>query len=337
MSRKLIAALTLAAAALLAAAPARAATVGAVAKIKDAQEQQIFGVGLVVGLRGTGDKGRETVRRLASYLALAQINIQPGDLAPKNVALVFVTARVKPFTKQGETMDVTVSSMADAASLQGGVLLPTPLQAGKADVVYARAQGDVAVAGPDGAVSHPTAGTITGGAIIEHEIPCAALEKQYVAEDGRRVDYVDLTLQNGDVSLASSVADGINTWLRSSPDAPAARALDPNLIRVEIPENYRKRKVDFLDEIMKVPVISEPPATVTINERAGSVVVTGTVRVSPVSIAVGNIKMVISEEGSFDQVKDVVWRVTGHTGTVLIAVVKELYRAGALQAKLVVQ
>jgi flagellar P-ring protein precursor FlgI len=315
--------------------PARAATVAAVARIKDAQEQQIFGVGLVVGLRGTGDKGRETQRRLAQYLSIAQLSIQPGDLAPKNVALVFVTARVKPFAKQGESFDVTVSSMGDAASLQGGVLLPTPMQAGKADVVYARAQGDVEVAGADGTVTHPTAGTVTGGAILEKEIPCAALEKQMVTPDGRRVDYVDLTLQNGDASLASAVADGINTWLRKTPENPAARALDPNLVRVEIPEIYRKRKVDFLDDIMKVPVVSEPPATVTINERTGAVVVTGAVKVSPVTVSVGSLKVYISEEGSFENLQKAMQRT--HSNAEFIAVIKELKRAGALQARLVTQ
>lgn len=331
---RLLTSLAALAALLAAAVPARAGTVRDIAGIKDAREHQIFGVGLVVGLRGTGDKGRETQRRIAQMLNNIRFNVQSADLATKNVALVFVTAKVKPFAQQGSRLDVTVSSMGDASSLDGGELLPTPLGADKPEIVYARAQGAVSVAGPDGTVLHPTAGTVTDGATLEREIPCPALDTHFIAEDGRRVDYVDLVLHNNDFSTASSVAEAVNTWLRTGPETPAARALGPGQIRVEIPERYKNLKVSFLDEILNVPVVADPAATVVINERTKVLVATGTVRISPVTILVNGIEVKVAENATLEALTAVA-RKGAYSSAEMIAIVKELARVGALQAKLV--
>jgi flagellar P-ring protein precursor FlgI len=332
--RRLLISLAALAALLGAAAPARAGTVRDIAEIKDAREHPIFGVGLVVGLRGTGDKGRETQRRIAQLLSNIRFNAQSADLATKNVALVFVTAKVKPFAQLGSRLDVTVSSMGDASSLDGGELLPTPLGANNPDVVYARAQGALSVTNADGTVTHPTAGIVTNGATLEREIPCPALETHFIAENGRRVDYVDLVLHDDDYSRANSVAEAVNTWLRTTPEAPAAKALGPGQIRVEIPERYKSLKVSFLDEILNVPVVADPAATVVINERTKVLVATGTVRISPATILVNGIEVKISENGTLEALTTAA-RKGGYSSAEMIAIVKELARVGALQAKLI--
>jgi len=336
--RKLIISLAAAAAA-LALCPGRgsAGTVGNVADVKGTQEQQLFGVGVVVGLRGTGDKGRETAKRTALLLNNGfKFNVQKEDLATKNVALVFVTARIRPFAKQQSKLDVTVSSMSDASSLDGGELLPTPLHAADPEVVYVRAQGKVSVKAADGSVSSPTCGVVSGGGILEREIPGPALEKSYLNDKGKRVDYLELILRRGNFSQASSIADAANAYLRAPQDAPAARAVDAGLVRVEIPEKYRNLTVAFVDELLSLPVVADPPATVTINERTGVVVSTGTVRISRVTISVNGIVLEIKENGTLDAVQGQVRRLQ-YSSAEIIAIVKELHRAGALQAELITE
>ncbi len=331
-----IAAATLAIPALPGAARA-ATTIRDLADIKGAQEQQIQGIGLVVGLRGTGDKSRETSRRMAQLLENGfKFNVRADDLATKNVALVMITARVRPFLKQGQRLDVTVSSIGDAASLENGILLPTPLHAADPDVQYVRAEGLVSVKSADGAVVSPTSGVITGGGIMECEIPCPALEGHRIDAAGRRVDYVELVLRRGDFRLAREVAEAINTSQRAPQDAPVATAADPCLVRVDIPAAEAARKIGFIAEILSLPIAYDPPATVVINERTGTVVVTGTVRINKATVTVGNIRVEIKEEGTlFPDFQTALRKTNVYSNAEIIAVIKELDKAKALQAKLV--
>jgi len=310
---------------------ARASSVRDVAEIKGMREHKVFGVGLVVGLRGTGDKGRETQKRIAVLLTRMKFSVQPSDLPSKNVALVFVTARIRSDTPKGTRIDVTVSSMGDATSLSGGELLPTPLHTDDTRSVYARAQGTVAA----GSGAHQTVGSVAKGATIEKEIASKALENYRINEKGEKVFYLDLIMgaEKGNFALSNDIADAINIGLRMPEDAPAARAMGPTRVRVEVPRDWTRKRVAFVREIMNMPVVVDPPAKVVINERSGVVVVTGNVRISPAEIGVGGQTINIRAESTFSDLKGAL---EGLGGTeVLIAVIKELARAGALQAKLV--
>ena len=311
----------------------RASTVRGVAEVKGAQEQQIFGIGLVVGLRGTGDKGRETQKRIAQIMIASGFNPATAELATKNAALVIVTARISPFKQQQTKFDVTVSAMGDASSLQGGELLAVPLHADNPDAaIYARAQGAVVVGGLEGAGS-PTSGMVVNGAILEREIPCKAIQHEAGAS-GQEAGYLELALNHEDVALARSVAEGINTAQRAPSDKPLARTVNPALIRVDIPDTYKDKPWEFVDDIMNVPVVAEPPATVVINERTGVVVITGTVRVSPVTVTVGSTRIEVTKEGLLSDIERSARR-GFYTNAEMIAIIKELSRARALQARLI--
>ena len=338
--RRTLLTLVASAAALAGALPARAATVRDVAQLRGVSEHKVFGVGLVVGLRGTGDRGRETQKRIAALLSRMNLTVSPADLPTKNVALVFVTARIKSDAPKGTRLDVTVSSMGDASSLVGGELLPTPLHTDDAGDVYARAQG--AVAAGTGTGAHPTAGSIAGGASVEQEIPSLALERSAENGKGERVWYLDLVLaaEQGGPDMANDIAAAINTGMRAPADAPLARALSATEVRVEVPRAQEGDRVAFAREVLRMPVSVEPPARVVINERTGVVVATGSVRISPADITVGQRRIVVGRDATLAQLKEAVGsmdRLRDYAGASgeLIEVIKELAKAGALQAELV--
>jgi flagellar P-ring protein precursor FlgI len=320
---------------LLVSGSAAASSVRDLAEIKGMREHKIFGVGLVVGLRGTGDKGRETQRRIAVLLKRLKFTVDPTDLPSKNVALVFVTAKIRSDSPKGTRIDVTVASMGDATSLDGGQLLPTPLHTDKPEMVCARAQGTVSVNGS----LHYTAGTISKGATVEREISSKALEKQVEVKDpdtgkSELLYCFDLVLDadSGTFALANDIADAINIGLRRPEKKPAARALSPTQIQVVIPKEYSQKRVAFVRDILNMPVVVDPPAKVIINERTGVVVATGNVRFSAAEVRVGTQEVVIKNDASFADLK----RGLANAGSdVMIAVIKELSKAGALQAKLV--
>ncbi len=340
--RKLLISIAAVAAALLAARPAAGATVGAVAQIKGIREHQVFGVGLVIGLNGTGDKARETRKRIAMLLKRLKFNVDPTDLASKNIAMVFVTAKIKSDTAKGTTIDVSVASMGDATSLDKGILLATPLHTNETEVVYARAQGTIAI----GSGAHLTAATMTNAATLEKEIPSKALDKQRINEKGEKIYYFDLVLNTDKASFrrASEIADNINTSLRRTEANPAARVMSSSQVRVEIPKKYENRRAAFVsNEIMNVPVMIDPSAKVVIIERKGLVVVTGNVRISPADITVGARRILISKEGPLADLKEAMGRLdtldNGYmgSGAEMIDILKALDKADALQAKLVIK
>ncbi len=326
--------ITLAACAAILGAGRRAAavSVGDVAEIKGRRLHRVFGVGLVTGLRGTGDKGLETQKRTAMLLRNLNLSVDPKDLPSKNVALVFVVARIRSDAPKGTLVDVTVASMGDATSLADGQLLPTPLHTDNPEKVYAMAQGTVSV-NPAGAL---TVGTIVGGGTVEEEIPSKALERHYT----NGVYYFDLVLsaEKGSFALADEIAEAINTGMtgmRVAEEKAVARAVGPNQIRVEIPPSYRDRRVAFAREVMNMPVVVDPPAQVVIDELSGVVVITGNVRISPVDIQVGPTRVCLEKEGSLKDLKTVTKEMYKGSNTELIAIIKQLARAGALQARLV--
>lgn len=258
--------------------------------VQGGRDNQLVGYGLVVGLAGQGDSRLSfTVQSIANALERFGVSVPPETLRSDNVAAVMVTADINAFAKGGARLDVTVSSIGDAESLQGGVLLQTPLQ-GADGRVYAVAQGPVAVggflAGSGGAggasvaKNHPTVGVITGGAIVEREIPT-----QIVSE----TDGMNLLLLNPDYTTAVRVADAINSVFGAS-----AMALDSSSINVRVPEVFRGQEVNFLAIIGNLEVNPDSVARIIINERTGTIVATHTVRLSSVAVSHGSLVITVS-------------------------------------------
>lgn len=267
-----------------------------IARVQGVRDNGLYGYGLVVGLSGTGDKGTSnpfTPQSVASMLQRLGIAVPIERLDGKNVAAVMVTAKLPPFARAGTTLDVTVSSLGDASTLQGGTLLLTPLQ-GPDGRVYALAQGSLSVGGiaASGASgssvqkNHPTVGRVPNGAVVEREVPMAL--------DPRAVT---LTLQQPDVTTAVRLAAAINTTERGE----VARAVDPSTVLVSVPSPMQTRLMEFIAQIETVTLTVDAPARVVINERTGTVIMGSQLRISTVAIAHGNLTIQVREEKGVSQ------------------------------------
>jgi len=276
--------------------PASAARVKDLTLVEGGRDNQLVGYGLVVGLAGDGDSNAiSTLHTMANILQRYGITVNQQDIKAKNVAAVMITADIAAFLRPGARIDATVASMGDAKSLQGGVLLQTPLLGGDGRV-YAVAQGPIAVGGflggaggPGGATvqkNHPTVGTISNGAIVEREIPA-----QFVHDNTLR-----LLLHNPDFTSAARMADAINEkW-------PAlAEAVDAATVQVKVPGDYRGHDVAFLAELGTVEVQPDTLARVVLNERTGTIVATSTVRISRVAIAHGSLTITVTSNQAVSQ------------------------------------
>ncbi len=269
---------------------ADAARIRDVARFQGMRENQLVGYGLVVGLDGTGDKKSTgfTMRSMSNLLESVGLTIRPEEMAVKNVAAVLVTASLPPFGRTGSKVDVNVASIGDATSLRGGVLIQTPLE-GANGVVYAVAQGPIAVGGysadsPGGtrvSQNQVTVGRIPAGAIVEHEAPSRA---------GGGTS-LDLILDAPDFTTASRVAGAINQRLGGG-----AAALDPGTVRIALADTSASGMVDLMAQVADLEVDPASPARVVINERTGTVVAGGMVRVRPVAISHGNLSIRIQTE-----------------------------------------
>jgi len=268
---------------------AHAARVKDITLVEGGRDNQLVGYGLVVGLAGEGDSNAlSTLRSVANVLQRHGLNVSSVEIKSKNVAAVMITADIPAFLKPGSRIDVTIASLGDAKTLQGGVLLQSPLLGGDGRV-YAVAQGPIAIGGflggsggAGGATvqkNHPTVGQISNGAIVEREVPT-----QFVHEDTMR-----LLLHNPDFTSASRMADAINVrW-------PAlADAVDAATVKVKVPEAYRGRDVAFLADLGTIEVDPDSLARIIINERTGTIVATATVRISHVAIAHGALTITVT-------------------------------------------
>src|SRR5690606_174005 len=249
--------------------------------VSGVRSNQLVGYGLVVGLDGTGDQTTQTpftVQSIRAMLAAQGVTIPSNvNLQLRNVAAVMVTAELPPFAKQGQTIDVTVSSLANAKSLRGGTLLMTPLKGADGEI-YAMAQGSLLVsgfgaAGSDGSrvtVNVPSNGTIPNGATVEREVLSPfALEET-----------LTLNLHTPDFTTARRLAEEINNTLGPQ----TAAAVDAVSVRVRAPadSNQRVSFVSFLENLEVTP--GEAPAKVIVNSRTGTVVIGSEVRVSPAAV-----------------------------------------------------
>jgi flagellar P-ring protein precursor FlgI len=267
-----------------------------VARVQGVRDNSLYGYGLVVGLSGTGDKSTSspfTPQTVASMLQRLGIAVPVERLDGKNVAAVMVTAKLPPFMKPGATLDVTVSSLGDASTLQGGTLLLTPLQ-GPDGRVYALAQGAVSVGGiaASGAggdtvqKNHPTVARIPNGAVVEREVPMA-LDPAVVT----------LTLQHPDFTTAVRLAQAVNR----AGAGEVAKATDPSTVVVSVPPMFRPYLMEFIARIETVTLQVDAPARVVINERTGTVIMGSQLRISTVAIAHGNLTIHVKEEKQVSQ------------------------------------
>jgi flagellar P-ring protein precursor FlgI len=279
-----------------------AASAGATSRIKDlasiegVRQNQLIGYGLVVGLNGTGDTLNNipfTRQSLQAMLERLGVNIRGAQIRTGNVAAVMVTANLPPFGTQGTRIDVTVSALGDAKSLQGGTLLVTPLLGADGNV-YAVAQGSLAISGfqAEGDAAKitrgvPTVGRIANGAIIEREVEFAL----------NRLPQVRLALRNADFTTAKRIASAINDYI----GAAMAEPLDPSTVQISLPNKFPQNVVAFLTEIEQLQVEPDLPAKIIIDERSGVIVIGRDVRVSTVAVAQGNLTVTISEAPQVSQ------------------------------------
>ncbi|HYD97783.1 MAG TPA: flagellar basal body P-ring protein FlgI [Alphaproteobacteria bacterium] len=292
-----IALIGLVAAAGLAAAPAAAQTrIKDIVDVEGVRDNLLVGYGLAVGLNGTGDSLTSspfTEQSLIGMLERLGVNTRDNNPKTKNVAAVMVTATLPPFATQGSRIDITVSALGDAKSLQGGTLLVTPLLGADGEV-YAVAQGNVAVGGfkAEGAAASvtkgvPTSGRIANGAIVEREIPFQLAQ----------LDSVRLALRNPDFTTARRIAQAINASLQQ----PAAAATDPSTVRVTVPPGRRQDIIGLITDIEQLRVVPDQIARVVIDEQTGVIVMGENVRISTVAIAQGNLTIRITETPQVSQ------------------------------------
>ena len=264
------------------------------ARVEGIRDNQLFGYGLVVGLNGSGDKtGTEfTIQSLVNMLDRMGITVSQNNVKVKNVAAVMVTAKLPPFSKAGNKIDITVSSIGDAKSLEGGTLLLTPLSAANGQI-YAVAQGplsvggmNVAAAGAGVVKNHPTVGMIPDGAIVEKEIPFN-LEREY------------FILAFGNLGIADIVQSkaAINSFLGT----PIATILTPTTVRVDVPEEFRENFYDFMSSLLNIEIQPETFARVIVDERTGTIVMGSDVRISTVAVAHGNLTITITNSVEVSQ------------------------------------
>ena len=261
-----------------------------IADFEGVRENQLVGYGLVVGLNGTGDNIKSitfTKESLISMLDRVGINSRDGQLKSKNVAAVMVTGNLPAFGREGSRIDVMVSALGDAKSLQGGTLIATPL-VGADGEVYAVAQGQIAIGGFSAAGNNqsvtkgvPTSGRIPNGAIIENEV-------NFELDS---MSTVQLALRNPDFTTSKRVAAAINALLGET----AAKALDPSTVSVQVPEEYKNNMVDLMTKIEQLPVQPDLAAKVVVDESSGIVVIGKDVRINKLAIAQGNLTIRISE------------------------------------------
>ncbi len=263
--------------------------------IKGARPNQLVGYGLVVGLFATGD-GKNAVftsQSLAALLDKMGVTVDPEQLKGENVAAVMVTADLPPFARVGSQIDVLVSSIGGAESLQGGTLLMTPLRAAD-NQVYAVAQGPVstgsfafrgATAGV--AKNYPTVGRVVDGALVERELNVAFNEKQRLC----------LALRSPDFTTASRVAAAINMAVFNG----VASTPDGGTIDVIIPDIYQGNVVAFVSMLEGIEVNPDVESKVVINERTGTVIMGESVRINKVAIAHGNLSIQISQNTNVSQ------------------------------------
>lgn len=259
-----------------------------IAHVQGVSSNFLVGYGLIVGLANSGDSAigvGVTNRTISNMLErMGAMQIPPGQIRARNVAAVLVTATMAPYSKAGDVTDITVSSMGDARSLQGGTLILTQLKGADSNV-YGLAQGPITTGGINLAAgglnmqkNHELAGRVPGGCSIVRDVPEIA---------SQNAGQVTITMNEPDATTASKMAQAIRD------NGLAAEAVNPATIRVEMPQAFAGNAVDLVARIEQVTLRPDRIAKVIINERTGTVVMGGDVKLGPVALAHGNLRLVI--------------------------------------------
>lgn len=268
-----------------------------VTMIAGARDNQLVGYGIVSGLAGDGDKDPVySVQSLANMLQRFGVTVPAATVSTKNLAVVMVTADIGPFLKDGARIDVMVSSFGDAKSLQGGVLLQTPLY-GADGKIYAVAQGALAVGGFVGGAggaggatvqkNHPTVAKIAGGALVQREIPATIVRNRNI----------EVMLREPDFTSAARLAMAVNEVFTN-----AATAIDPTTVRVTMPDGLpEEAAVEFIARLESVEFIPDVPARVIINERTGTIVATANIRIAACAVSHGELTISVANSQDVSQ------------------------------------
>jgi len=261
-----------------------------VANIVGVRDNQIIGYSLVVGLKKTGDgtTSKFTLQSIANMLKSMNIDMKSSDIKSKNVAAVVVTANLKPFARQGDKFDITVSSIGDAKSLEGGTLLMTPLK-GVDGKIYALAQGSVSIGGRNergaGSESHPTTGVVYEGGFVEREINIDLYNQQFVT----------LSLKESNFKNSVAVQKAINNFYSTQ----AAVAMDSRTIKLKKPQN--KSMIEFLAEVQNIDMDYNVKSQIIINERTGTIIAGVGIEVKPIIITHGDLTIKIKSQDTLSQ------------------------------------
>ncbi|XXJ19276.1 flagellar basal body P-ring protein FlgI [Desulfovibrio caledoniensis] len=291
----LFAALVLYLAFVLAPGEARAARLKDIASFSGVRTNELVGYGLVVGLAGTGDgtSSTFTMRSMSNMLEKMGVEADPDKLKPKNVAAVMVTAKMPVSAKPGSNLDITVSSLGDAKSLLGGVLLITPLK-GLDGRVYAVGQGSLTIGGftvggqaADAQKNIPTVGRIPNGAVVERSVPFKFNNQ----------DHMTVNLEVRDFGTTMQVVNKIN----ASMGGQFAKAKDISTIDLELPDRFRGNMVPLMASLEDLDISPDGKAKVVVDEKTGTVVLGQDVRLSRVAVAHGNLQIVVSETQQVSQ------------------------------------
>jgi flagellar P-ring protein precursor FlgI len=265
-------------------------------RLTAAKENSLVGYGIVTGLAGTGDSPRSgaTMQSIKNILQSFGVSVPVTEVRSRNAAAVMVTTTLPPYAQHGDKLDINVTSMGDARSLLGGTLLLTHLT-GADQKIYALAQGPVSVGGFSYDLNgnliqknHPTAASVPGGAIVERSPGTELVDAEGALQ---------FNLHEPDFATASRVVDALDRVL----GAGKAHALDAARIKVVVPEAERKDVVTFLSRIESVTVMPDRPSRVIVNERTGTVVAGGDIRIAPVTISHGDLNVAISTEFTVSQ------------------------------------
>ncbi|MDR2819206.1 MAG: flagellar basal body P-ring protein FlgI [Desulfovibrio sp.] len=277
------------------ASPANAVRIKDIATFSGVRDNQLIGYGLVVGLAGTGDK-KDSVFTLSSMKNMMDrmgVGVNQAQLKIKNVASVMVTARMPVSAKPGSRLDVTVSSVGDATSLLGGVLLQTALK-GVDGKTYTLAQGALTVGGASAAGAAAstakninTVAVIPGGGIVERAIPF----------EFNQQDHLTLNLRHGDFSTAQQIAERLNSVM----GGPFARALDAQSVNVDVPAHYKNNLVPLMASVENLEITPDIAAKVVVDEKTGTVVLGRDVRISRAAVAHGNLQITVQESEQVSQ------------------------------------
>jgi flagellar P-ring protein precursor FlgI len=299
--------------------------------IKGVRENPVIGYGLVIGLNGTGDGGGEitnkSLKKMFETLGLKS----EKEISSKNVAAVIVTAKLPPFARIGQKLDVSIASIGDASSLAGGTLIVTPLKGGDGQI-YAIASGAISIGGLNKGAKFATTGRVANGAIVEKEVDLQFFDKKALR----------MAIKKPDFTTAARVAKVINQELGGR----YATAKDAATIDLIVPNQYYRKVVDLLAIIENFKVIPDRKAKIVINERTGTIVAGGNIKIKKVAISHGDLVVKTKDDNAGDAYLHLVDRTTTINELVnalnavgagpedLISIFQTLHQNGALIADL---